>query len=1225
MRGHVSPLFVRVPLMAFLALLIAGVFLLLSPSLARTDTPWPKGWINSDTTQTAAGTSYILNGEMTVAGGDKLTAQSGGDVGATVGGPYPAGSTSAPEAVTVLRTLAYHQITAFTSRQGFHTGGYRPSMLSADGSRAAFLMGSEPVHVFVVDADGSNLREVDTHPGTGNTNVEISADGSKVLSWYGESGPGAGVARIVNADGSDAHTVLAAGNGKFFRLSADGSKVYFASGGNFDFGGTSHNAGLYVINADGSGLQQILDRAQVHALFGKPIPELGFYWGGTVPFAISDDGSQIVLQVYVQDIGYPIMRVNGDGTGLQAYSLFSAGYYSYVANLGISGDGTKVFYELIRDPWELGVFNWDGSGKLVLASGVGGANTGGEIVQLTYDGTKLSYGSLNRLYNTDGSGVLQLAATGPTLYDDPPLMVGNWGLFRSSMNHDATRFLFTFDNNTWVGGVKQPEQLGILDLNPLSLGQSPSLTDPTIAPSYLVIGDGSTTAFSVRMSTANTHLRTNSVVFRDGLEMPSNVVNDAVLYDDGSNGDAVASDGRFTYSSIRANTGATAGPHTVRMKTEVRAADGRRHAMALDVAQLDVVTEPPPDLADLTVRHLEVTQAIQSETNGMGMIEYKRTVVRAYMDPGVASGPVGNVTARLVGYRGTTPLGTVAPFNPRRRITVVEAIDWRQINQTLNFEVPFSWLTGDVRLEVEVNHDKSVTESNYNNNVASVNVHFWPSGGLRIAWMPIHYTPAGYTGPTDPTARIAQGDAWLKTTWPLSHSRVQYYPWPGITYRENVNEGWGATHLIQYVDRLLRLSQAQPPPDHVYGWLPGGVYEGNGLGYLPGQAAFGNDTDGRWRRTFAHELGHNRHLGHWDAMIAWHGFDVAAREVKVETKLDFMVPGRLESEAWIAPGTYIYLYDHMNMASLQSAAPAAVEADEYLLGSGLINQNGTGSLDTFYRQVQTDPLPNPPEGTAYCLELLGAGSAVLASQCFDLSFDYGDSTTPMTTAPFALSVPYSSLTTQIVLRSGATVLASRAVSSHAPTVSVSSPGGDVVKTLNWTAGDLDGDVLTYSVMYSPDNKGSWYALATDLTQASYSLDTSVLPGGTTAYVRILASDGVNTGQGDAGPFAVGDKQPGAVINAPADLAVYPPGENVLFAGDGFDLEDGSLPEGSLTWSSDMDGPLGSGRTLERSDLSEGKHTITLDVSDSQGKHARASITLKIGPAGATVYLPTILR
>jgi hypothetical protein len=150
-------------------------------------------------------------------------------------------------------------------------------------------------------------------------------------------------------------------------------------------------------------------------------------------------------------------------------------------------------------------------------------------------------------------------------------------------------------------------------------------------------------------------------------------------------------------------------------------------------------------------------------------------------------------------------------------------------------------------------------------------------------------------------------------------------------------------------------------------------------------------------------------------------------------------------------------------------------------------------------------------------------------------------------------------------------------------------------------------------------------VATDLTATTYSLDTAQLPGGTNAYARVLASDGVNTGQGDAGPFVVSDKGPTALINAPADGARFASGENMLLEGDGFDLEDGSLPDGSLAWTSDLDGPLGSGRTLERNDLSEGKHLIILDVTDGSGKHASASITLNIGQPGGRVYLPMIMR
>ena len=135
-----------------------------------------------------------------------------------------------------------------------------------------------------------------------------------------------------------------------------------------------------------------------------------------------------------------LVRVNSDGSGLQEYAIFGS-EHPVLVNLGISGDGSKVFYVAARTAgWEVWVMNWDGTGKRQLDT-VGDWNgTEGEVVQLSYDGSKLNLGSRNRLYNTDGSGVLQLAAYGATLTDDPPLMVGwgDGGFYRSSMSRDAT-------------------------------------------------------------------------------------------------------------------------------------------------------------------------------------------------------------------------------------------------------------------------------------------------------------------------------------------------------------------------------------------------------------------------------------------------------------------------------------------------------------------------------------------------------------------------------------------------------------------------------------------------------------------------------------------------------------------------------------------------------------------------------------------------------------------
>ena len=317
-------------------------------------------------------------------------------------------------------------------------------------------------------------------------------------------------------------------------------------------------------------------------------------------------------------------------------------------------------------------------------------------MQLSYDGSKLNHGSRNRLYNTDGSGVLQLAAYGATLTGDLPLMVGSGdgGFQRSSMSRDATRFLFFFSLG-YVNGAPTPAQLGLLELNPGSLGQAPALTDPKIAPPYVVIGD-SKTSVSVLMNTANTHVRTNSVGFRNGVEVNRNIVYQVVLYDDGSYGDATAGDGRFTNNTVGASSGATVGPYTVRVKTEVRAADGRRHATALDVAQFDVVTSVPPGmgtctptptptqtrtatptptptrtptptvgLPDLTISRLEVNQAIQNDANSIPLIASKRTVVRTYV--GLASSmPIGSVTGAVERLPREHAAGHGRAVQPRR-------------------------------------------------------------------------------------------------------------------------------------------------------------------------------------------------------------------------------------------------------------------------------------------------------------------------------------------------------------------------------------------------------------------------------------------------------------------------------------------------------------------------------------------------------------------------------
>lgn len=83
--------------------------------------------------------------------------------------------------------------------------------------------------------------------------------------------------------------------------------------------------------------------------------------------------------------------------------------------------------------------------------------------------------------------------------------------------------------------------------------------------------------------------------------------------------------------------------------------------------------------------------------------------------------------------------------------------------------------------------------------------------------------------------------------------------------------GAAASRLLRRIAELRE--DLDPRPDHLYGWLPGGVFCGNGYGQVgaslvsPAHNAYGNDTDdapatSRYRRTLAYELEHNYSLRH---------------------------------------------------------------------------------------------------------------------------------------------------------------------------------------------------------------------------------------------------------------------------------------------------------------------------------------------------------------------------
>ena len=87
--------------------------------------------------------------------------------------------------------------------------------------------------------------------------------------------------------------------------------------------------------------------------------------------------------------------------------------------------------------------------------------------------------------------------------------------------------------------------------------------------------------------------------------------------------------------------------------------------------------------------------------------------------------------------------------------------------------------------------------------------------------------------------------------------------------------------------------------------------------------------------------------------------------------------------------------------------------------------------------------------------------------------------------------------------------------------------------------------------------------------------------------------------------------PSVAISAPLDGSSFDDGQAITFTGAANDTEDGNL-SASLAWTSDLDGPIGSGNSFSTS-LSVGSHTLTAAVTDSGGLNGSAAVQVTIDP------------
>lgn len=679
---------------------------------------------------------------------------------------------------------------------------------------------------------------------------------------------------------------------------------------------------------------------------------------------------------------------------------------------------------------------------------------------------------------------------------------------------------------------------------------------------------------------------------------------------------------------------------------------------------------------DLTVAHVELTQAIQCKDNArcadnaVPLISGKKTYARVYVKvEGTAAANTPNVTAVATAREAN---GTVAQGKLLNGPIVAKlSPDRANDSDTLNFAFEATALDQIGALEVTINPAGTVVEDNLANNARVVPLNFQAVPDLHLVGVRIKYLKDGewYTvAPMMPfymTPYLRNVLPVGKVTWAFQAAPVE------VSMPLSTQADWSA--ILAMLRDMKKKDTSYPADAHWYALLPFSQVDGPaGLSSLNGFDAMGrvplyheNLEDAA--DILVHELGHNWGRLHapdclpagdpWKdpnypylpALIGDVGWDPQQAHGGKTTAPSpgYTVPSWTSDfmsycqDEWVSEYTYRGILNRRGSwpaddSAVARDAPAGAEsADEpraYLFASGAVD-SGSATLDPFSVLTRTAGFSDQAGSGPYRLRVLASNSELLFERRFDLSPMVPTWLTDTLEAPDATSgwfyeiVPWSQNAARIEVWSEAGKLAERALSPAAPTIQLTAPApgavwsADGTYAVQWSSGDTDGDGLTFDVSYSKDNGSTWQVIATRLRGNRLDVGADALAGSTQARVRVHASDGVRTRESTSGAFTVEKKRPMAAIVAPEPGGVFPIGRPVELAGMAQDPEDGPLAGARLAWSSSRDGALGSGESLTVN-LSRGAHVLTLQATDSEGGIGFASTTIWVGP---TVHLPLVRR
>ncbi len=534
-----------------------------------------------------------------------------------------------------------------------------------------------------------------------------------------------------------------------------------------------------------------------------------------------------------------------------------------------------------------------------------------------------------------------------------------------------------------------------------------------------------------------------------------------------------------------------------------------------------------PHQWDLSIAWLEINQGIQDNLNQVPLVANRPAVVRLYIYTN-GSQAINNVTASLSAYRN----GVLLPSSP---LTAAPGIAWpsseavanlrKDQSKSINFyNVPTSWLSGQVTFVATVDPGNTIPEQNETNNTYQTSAQFLNVPALQIMVVPIQYThqPTGVVYPPPSTSFVQQA---LFKLYPVSQVNVSVhapYSFVGNLRQEYYWSNVAGTGILDKITSLKN-SEGAPSSQVYYGLIPlvdqsGGTWwPGSGIagiGWLGLRASVGLTKSTNpfmpGDEILPHEVGHNFGRYHSpcgspssvdpnypypSGAIGQIGFEVHTLPVGTlipETTPDIM--GYCDY-AWVSDYTYQGLLEDQRSTAMMAMRPQSPQAVLYVRGRFDLQ----GNLNLLPMYVLDGVPDEPVSASDYILRLTNAEGEVVLDAPIRLieaeeqgiKFTAIESLIPLPDKPFD----------QLLVVQGAKVLAQRAFASQMPSFGQSA-------SLELTKGSAElrwpAENSVALVRISLDGGRTWQMLDIDVPGGTLFIDPSLANQGAILFQIILA-------------------------------------------------------------------------------------------------------------------------